>query len=124
MKLHLILAYALLTSFAACNIMQKMEEAEPKTYTLIMDLKKGVDPQEIVKQFADYGLSDLKRISKSKNTWSAKANFKTDTLMKKAMESMQNDKRILSIKMKDDEVEKSSNTTNNKKGTSKLGGRE
>lgn len=123
MKLHLILAYVLLLSFAACNVAQKAEETQPKAYTMIMDLKKGVDPQEIVKQYADYGLSDLKRISKSKNTWSAKANFKTDALMQKAMESMQKDKRILSIKMADDEMEKSSNSTNSKKGSSKLGGK-
>jgi len=122
MKLHLIFSYALLTAFAACNIIQKVEEVEPKAYTIIMDLKKGVDPQEIVKQYVDHGLSDLKRISKSKNTWSAKANFKTDTLMEKAMESIQKDKRVLSIKMADDEMEKPSNSTNSKKGTSKLGG--
>jgi len=121
MKVHLIIAYALITSFAACNIMQKVEEGEPKVYTMIMDLKEGVDPQEIIRQYADYGLSNLKRISKSKNTWSAKTNFKTEALMKKAMESMETDKRILSIKMAEDGVDKPSNSTNSKKGTSKLG---
>ncbi|MEN0046609.1 MAG: hypothetical protein AAF806_06105 [Bacteroidota bacterium] len=122
MKLYLIIPYALLTSFAACNIMQKVEETDSKVYTIIMDLKEGIDPQEIIKQYTDYGLSDLKRISKSKNTWSAKMNFKTDELMQKAMEHMKTDKRILSMKMADNEMEKPSSSTNTKKGTSKLGG--
>jgi len=124
MKLHLMLTFALLFSFAACNVTQQAEETESKAYTIIMDLKKGIDPQEIVKQYKDYGLSDLKRISKSKNTWSAKTNLKTDALMEKAMESMQTDKRILSMKMADDEMDKPSSSTNSKKGTSKLGGKE
>lgn len=124
MKLHLIISYALLTAITACNIIQKVEKTESKTYTMIMDLKKEVDPQAIVKQYADYGLSDLKRISKSKNTWSAKVNFKTDKLMEKAMQSMKTDKRILSVKMVDNKMEKPNNSTNGKKGTSKLGGRD
>ncbi|MEL6720710.1 MAG: hypothetical protein AAFP82_18540 [Bacteroidota bacterium] len=122
MKLHLILAYALLTSFAACNIMQKVEGKEEKTYTMIMDLREGTDPQDIVKKYADYGLEDLKRISKSKNTWSAKMTMNTENTMKKAMENMQTDKRILTLRMADENTEKASNSTNSKKGTSKLGG--
>ncbi|MEM8524595.1 MAG: hypothetical protein AAGG68_08120 [Bacteroidota bacterium] len=123
MKLHLILACAFLVVLTACSVTQKAEEA-PQTYTMIMDLKEGINPQDIVEKYTDYGLNDLKRISKSKNTWSAKVNFKTEALMQKAMESMKTDKRILSLKMGDDNSNQSSDSTNSKKGTSKLGGRD
>lgn len=116
MKLHLAVTYLLLTSFASCSIMQNVEKKKEGAYTIIMDLAEGISPDELTKKFADFNLTDFKRISKSQNKWSAKINSTSKKEVKNAIAKLAESKQILSIKMSDDSIDAPTNSSSTKKG--------
>lgn len=116
MKLHLAVTYLLLTFFASCSIMQNVEKKKEGAYTIVMDLAEGISPEELTKKFADFNLTDFKRISKSQNKWSAKINSTSKKEVKNAIEKLAESKQILSIKMSDDSIDAPTNSSSTKKG--------